>query len=46
MPGEDRIPDEAVEEGHRVAVDRPLEARADHEVVSMIEALDELASNR
>ena len=33
--GEDRVADEAVQERHRVAVDRPLEARADHEVVAL-----------
>ena len=31
---EDRVADEAVEERHRVAVDRSLEAGADHEVVA------------
>ena len=40
-PGEDRVADEAVQERHRVTVDRPLEARADDEVVSLLEAIDE-----
>ena len=38
---QDRVADEAVEERHRVAVDRPLEARADDEVVSLLELVDE-----
>ena len=40
-PGEDRISDEAVEERHRIAVDRPLEPRADDEVVTLLEPVDE-----
>ena len=40
-PREDRVADEAVQERHRVAVDRPLEARADHEVVARLELVDE-----
>ena len=35
------VPDEAVEERHRVAVDRSLEARSDDEVVAALEAVDE-----
>ena len=42
-PGEDRVADEAVQERHRVAVDRALEARADDEVVAGLEAVDERA---
>ena len=41
QPGEDRVPDVAVEPRHRLAVDRPLEAGAHHEVVAGGEALDE-----
>ena len=40
-PREDRVSDEAVQERHRVAVDRPLEARADDEVVALLEPVDE-----
>ena len=40
-PREDRISDEAVEERHRVPVDRPLEAGADDEIVACLEAVDE-----
>src|SRR6185436_1029296 len=32
---------EAVEEGHRIAVDRSLETRPDDEVVAALEAIDE-----
>ena len=39
--GEDRVADVAVEPRHRLAVDRPLEAGAHHEVVALREALDE-----
>ncbi len=39
--GEDRVADVPVEPRHRLAVDRPLEARAHDEVVAGREALDE-----
>ena len=38
---QDRVADMAVEPRHRLAVDRPLEARAHHEVVALRKALDE-----
>ena len=40
-PGQDRVSDEPVQERHRVAVDRPLEARAHDEVVTLLEPVDE-----
>ena len=40
---EDRVPDEAVEERHRVSVNGPLEAGPDHEVVAALEPVDEPA---
>ena len=40
-PGEDRVPDVAVEPRHRLAVDRALKPRADHQVVAVSEPLDE-----
>ena len=40
-PRQDRVADVAVEPRHRLAVDRPLEARAHHEVVAGRELVDE-----
>ena len=40
-PGEHGVSDEAVEERHCIAVDRPLESRADDEVVATLQTIDE-----
>ena len=40
-PGQDRVADVAVQPRHRLAVDRPFEARAHHEVVALRQAVDE-----
>ena len=40
-PGQDRVSDEPVQERHRIAVDRPLEAGAHDEVVALLEPVDE-----
>ena len=42
-PGQDRVPDEAVEKRHGVAVDRSLEAGAHDQVVALLEPVDERA---